>query len=231
MIKKNYSFIIGILIISTLTCKFNEGKDKLFLPLKDNYVWYYEAKGFRSLPSNLKYKILNNSIFNSISTSFDILADSLQMLKESITKDVPFDTIKIYLKKIKQVRPDSIYYQFNSELVRFWGKEIIHAKDGYMLPNKYGLGRYYILKFPLTLNKTWKNRLRFISETWTVTAIDTTIIISGLMFTNCVEITIHRSVEGLKSLAKIYFNKKNGLIYYKDFSNLDELRLIRMTRK
>jgi len=219
---------IIIVLLITVSCNSNIQNSDYFLPLSQENVWYYQIKGYSSYQ---KY------IGTPPVTSHQNIDDDIIEWSETYTPlknkndSSKLDTIRIFIESIKKLGEDSLSFKFNLDFVRFWGSEIVYTKNGYKLSADEKGNSYYLIKLPIQLNYTWVNKFYRVNERCTITTIDTTVTINKKRFYNCFEITIHRSVEGSKSLIKIYFNKKFGLVYYKDFNNEDELRLIKMGKR
>lgn len=221
--------IIFILFLGLSSCSTDTDLNKLHLPLDDKTVWVYEATGYSSYVLNLGQKFIFKGESND-TISINNFYDSLMVGSSKTFTDISYDTINVFITKISYFNDDSIIYQFNIDFLRFGGTEIIKTKDGYKF--SFGNGESpYLIKFPIKLKNQWENRYSFVSEICVITAIDTTIQVRDKEFKNCVQLTILRSVEGYKSTAKIYFNEKQGLVYYKDYNYQDELILIEMKPK
>lgn len=190
----------------------------LILPFNKENVWYYLVKGYQSAEYN--------------APKMPEISDSLSLDYFSYKSNVPeLDTVKIVIRDITVVNDDSIYYTFNRDLVRFWGKKIIKVKDGYLRDfGAYG-GYPYIIKTPITLNKKWRNNFPFVSESCEIITTDTTLTFGKDKFHNCIGVNITQSREGELFLIELYFNEKYGLVYYNDLTGFDEIRLLQMKKQ
>ncbi len=212
-----------------LACTTNLTSDVLKLPWDKKTIWVYEVRGYASYILSVGERpILKNEVNDTslqISTLYDSLYDNYRDFP-----DTTYDTIYVFVEEINHFGEDSIVFRFNIDFVRFWGTKIIQVKDGYKA--SLGDGRFhYLIKFPIKPNSHWENKYTFVSDNCAITAVDTTIEVRNREFRKCIEITIFRSMEGMKSTIKMYFNKKQGLVYYKNENNQDELILIEMKTK
>lgn len=212
-----------------LTCTTNSTSDVLNLPWDKKTIWMYEVRGYKSYILNVGEKLILKNEINDASLQISILYDSLYDKYVNFS-DTIYDTIGVFVEETNHFGEDSIVFQFNIDFVRFWGDKILRVRDGYKV--SMGDGRFhYLIKFPIKLNSHWENKYTFVSDSCAITAIDTTIKVRKREFRKCIEITIFRSMEGMKSTIKMYFNKKQGLVYYKEENNQDELILIEMKTK
>ncbi len=206
--------IISITISILLSCTVK--KDTFELPLNKTTIWYYDVKGYMSAE---RYMPARPETLDSLRTE----AYSMKQIPER-------DTIKVYVKDITQLNKDSTLFKLSEDFVRFWGTTIIKTQYGYYYYWEGDYNQKYILRNPVKVGNRWTNRLKHEYDDCEITNIDTTIKVAEQYFQNCIEVTINRIGQVSSHQIKMYLSEEFGLVYYKDYGSLDEIKLLKMER-
>lgn len=226
--------IFHLILLFGLFFGCNNQSKKIMLPLAKNNTWYYEVRG---LSSYLKLCETINEIwgdyptFLNDSTSLDWDSLELPPAVEVPDSSIPeCDTIKIFLKNITNISKESIIYEFNRHFSKMWAKKLLFVPEGYIRYSGSLIEPDFIIKFPIKKGNMWKNFIPLGSEIFQITSVDTTLRFDKQVFHNCIGITVDVSMENDKSKVKIFFNEKYGLIWYRNLTYKDEIRLLRMEK-